>query len=63
MQKESKNIIKKELKEKATSQILVELEKIQKCKRRLQLHLEKNMNNKNQVDKIKIGTSLKERNK
>lgn len=63
MQKESKNIMKKGLKEKATSQILVELVKIQKCKRLQQLHLEKNMNNKNQVDKMKIGISLKERNK
>jgi len=63
MLKESKNIMKRELKEKVTNQTLVELDKIQKCKKLSQPHLVKHMKGKNQVVKMKIGTSLKERNK
>lgn len=63
MQKESKNIMKKELKEKVTSQTLVELDKIQKCKKLSQPHLAKLMKSKNRVVRMKIGTSLKERSK
>lgn len=63
MLKESKNIMKRELKEKVTNQTLVELDKIQKCKKLSQPHLAKPMKGKNQVVKMKIGTSLKERSK
>lgn len=55
--------MKKESKEKATNQILAVQDKTRKCKKLLQLHLVKNMNSRNQVDKTKIGTNLKERNK
>lgn len=63
MLKELKNTMKKGLKEKVTSQILVELDKIQKWRKLLQPHLAKHMKNKNRVVRMKIGTSLKARSK